>query len=70
MMYGFDELARTLDEARTAHMRKGIQFQSIDALTDAHHHIGGSARIIFGYPRENAVEVVLRRFADDDLHTP
>jgi hypothetical protein len=28
------------------------------------------AGVILGDPSKNAIEVILRRFADDDLHTP
>jgi hypothetical protein len=51
-------------------MCKRAQLQSIDAIANPRHHVGGSAGIVFGNPSKDAIEVILRRFADDDFHTP
>jgi len=51
-------------------MGKRVQFQSINAVANARHHVGDGAGIVFGDPSKNAIEVTLRRFADDDFHTP
>jgi hypothetical protein len=58
------------DEARPTHMSERVQFQQIDALAYTRHHFHGGARIIFGNPGKNAVQILFRSFADGDFHTP
>jgi hypothetical protein len=39
-------------------MHKRVQLQSIDAVANARHHVGGGAGIVFGDPSKNAIEII------------
>jgi hypothetical protein len=56
--------------SRSCMCASGSSSKEIDAIANARHHVSGGMTIVFCYPREDTVEIVLRGFADDDFHTP
>jgi hypothetical protein len=70
-MYGRStSLPRSFNQTCPPHAGKRIQFQSIDGITDPANHLGRSPNIVLGDPRKNAINIIIRRPADDYFHTP
>ena len=65
-----DKLERARDEAGPPHSRKRVKLQHVDAIAKARDHVRRCARIVSDDPLKNCIEIILRPFADDDLHRP
>ena len=52
------------------HPRQTVRREQIDPIANPCHQLAGGRSIVFGNPLKNALKVILRGIAEDDLHMP
>jgi hypothetical protein len=49
---------------------QAVYFKEIDPITNPPDHVSRSRGVVLGDPSKDAVQIIFRGLADDDLHIP